>query len=302
MPRSASIKAKIGVVGTINRDTIFLPGDKVIESWGGLLYSIKYVSDHAGCMVLPVVNVGTDAYRQVMTILSRFDRLDASQIRKVAEKNNHCFLHYHDQSHKCEILKGGVPPLTFGRLKPLLGCDLVIVNFISGSDVRLAALEEFRSRFSGLIYMDIHSHTLGRRKVPGGYRRHLRRPPHWERYVAVADILQMNEVEFRLLSDFDVTRQNVMDFYEKHTQQMKCLVVTIGADGCLVAYGRRKGGIKTRRMPAKKIGRVRDTTGCGDIFGAGFAVKYLHTKNPLEASRHGAELAARRCTLKGKMF
>jgi sugar/nucleoside kinase (ribokinase family) len=300
MPRRRLSPFKIGVVGTINRDTIFLPDGTAVESWGGLLYSLKYLCNDGRAQIIPAVNVGADAYGSVMKILEGFDRIDLSHIRKVPEKNNHCFLHYHDQSHKCEILKGSVPPLTYGRIRALLKCDLVLVNFISGSDVTLAALERFRERFGGLVHMDIHSHTLGRRKVPGGYRRHLRRPPHWDRYIVCADVLQVNEIEFELLAGKPFSRRQAVDFFDRHAGRLTYLIVTLGAQGCLAVY-RRQATI-SRLVPAIKVRGVVDTTGCGDIFGAAFAVEYLTTGNPLSAARNGNRLAGLRVGKRTKVF
>lgn len=302
MPRNRSTKPNIGLVGTINRDTIYRPDGSAVESWGGLLYSIKYLCDESVGDIVPTVNLGNDAHDPVMAILSRFRRVDTSHIREVSDKNNHCFLHYHNESHKCEILKGGVPQLTFGRLRPLLDCDLVMVNFISGADVTLLALEKFRTWYSGLIYMDIHSHTLGKRKVEGGYRRHLRRPPHWRRYVACADILQVNAVEFELLSGAEISRKTAGDFFEAEAGHLKCLVVTLGSDGSLVTYRSRQGMMVTRHIAPVNVRRVYDTTGCGDIFGAGFVAEYLRTRSFLKAARHGNRLAAARCRKRGRIF
>ncbi len=303
MPRRVSSKRKIAVAGTINRDTIHLHHGKTVETWGGLLYSIKYLCDQAGpaaAQVSPIVNLGRDAFDPVMKILRGFRYIDVSHVKRVPEKNNHCFLHYHDQSHKCEILKGGVPPLTYGRLTPALDSDLLLVNFISGSDIKLDALEKFRARFHGLIYLDIHSHTLGRRRVKGGYRRHLRRPPHWKRYAACSDILQMNGIEFELLSGKDLSRKNVIDFFAHEVNHLKCLAITLGDKGCLIVY--RKNAIVLRRVSAVEVQRVHDTTGCGDIFGAGFAMEYLRSRDPLKAARNGVLLAGQRCRRRGGIF
>lgn len=302
MPRNESIEPKIGVVGTINRDTIYRHDGSAVESWGGLLYSIKYLGGESVGEIIPVVNLGRDAYGPVMGLLGRFRNIDLAHIKKVPEKNNHCFLHYHNQSHKCEILKGGVPPLTFTRLRPIRDCDLVVVNFISGADVTLAALEKFRSWYPGIIYMDIHSHTLGKRKVAGGHRRHLRRPPNWRRYIACADILQVNAVEFELLSGVPPSRRAAGDFFEGEAGHLKCLIVTLGSDGCLITYRGQKGMIATRRIKAVDIRRVYDTTGCGDIFGAGFVAEYLRTGRPVKAARHGTRLAGERCRKRGRIF
>lgn len=301
MRRRRYIDAKIGVVGTINRDTIYHPDGRTVESWGGLLYNLKYLCESGVTRVVPAVNVGRDAYQEVSAILGRFACLETTHVRRVAQKNNHCFLHYADQSHKCEILKGGVPPLTYGSLKPLLDCDLVLVNFISGPDVRLLALEKFRDNFSGIIYMDIHSLTLGRRRVPGGWRRRLRKPRFWRRYVACADILQVNKTEFELLWGRSFSPAQAAEFFREELLFAKGLVVTLGEDGCQVVY-QRGGKTIQRHIEGVKTARVLDTTGCGDIFAAGFTSEFLVARNFVEAARRGNRLAAGRIRLQGPFF
>lgn len=301
MPPAKFTENKIGAIGTINRDTIYQPGGGQVESWGGLLYNLKYLCEGGVGTIIPAVNIGRDSFKPIIKILGQFNNIDLSQIQKVPEKNNHCFLHYHNQSHKCEILKGGVPSLTYFRIKPLLDCDLVLVNFISGPDVRLSALEKFRENYDGIIYMDIHSLTLGRRKVPGGYRRHLRRPRYWQRYAACADILQINEGEFELLSGQEFTLETGIDFVGDNLNSLRCLTVTRGASGCSLIF-REDGFLLGRNVPARKVGKVYDTTGCGDVFGAGFIREYLKSKDFIKAARSGNRLAAERCGRKRKMF
>jgi hypothetical protein len=301
MPRKIYTKPDIGVVGTINRDTIYQPDGGKVESWGGLLYNLKYLCESREAQIIPVVNIGHDSFKPIMNILKRFPNLNPAHIKKVPAPNNHCFLHYHNQSHKCEILKGGVPRLTFGRIKPLLPCSLVLVNFISGPDVELAALERFRARYPGLIYIDIHSLTLGRRKVPGGYRRHPRRPRYWKRYAACADIFQINEAEFELLSGWAYSKDTALAFMDYFLPGLRCLVITRGAEGCALIY-RRAGRLYYRRIAPVKVNRVYDTTGCGDIFGSGFVIEYLKSGSFIKAAQNGNCLAAARCRWKKKVF
>lgn len=301
MPPNPFSRSKIGAVGTINRDTIYQPDGGKVESWGGLLYNLKYLCDSAEAEIIPVINVGSDSFRQVSRILGRFENINLAHIHKVPEKNNHCFLHYHNQSHKCEILKGGVPSLTYARIKPLLECDLVLVNFISGPDIKLSALERFRKSYTGAIYMDIHSLTLGRKKAPGGYRRFLRRPRYWKRYAACADILQINETEFELLCGQEFSRKNATSFVTEHLNHLKCLAVTRGVKGSLLVL-RKNRRLYSREIPPVTVSRVQDTTGCGDIFGAGFVAEYLRSRSFIKAAQNGNRLAADRCRKKKAMF
>jgi hypothetical protein len=300
MPPRRSAVHKIGVVGTINRDTIRHADGRVIHSWGGLLYNLQYLAADRSAVVIPVVNVGADCYRPIMRILRKFRRIDLSQVMEVDAANNHCLLRYSDQSHKAEILQGSVPPLTYDRLEPLVDCDLVLVNFISGRDVGLPALERFRRSFPGIIYMDIHSLTLGRRRVPDGYRRFLRRPRLWKRYAAVADILQLNRVEFELLAETEYNEQNARRFFARNLPLARGLVVTLGAGGCYVVS--RDKQLKCQSVPAPVVTPVFDTTGCGDIFAAGAAAQYLATGDLVSAAREGNRLAAARCRQKTPVF
>ncbi|MCK5127442.1 MAG: hypothetical protein KAR42_14395 [candidate division Zixibacteria bacterium] len=157
MPRQNVLKYKIGVIGSINRDTIYQVDGNKIESWGGALYNLAYMNKNNALKIYPVANIGRDSYKQIIKIVQSMKNISTEHLKKVSEPNNHCFLHYHNQSHKCEILKGGVPQIKYNQVKPLLDCDAILVNFISGRDIKLPALEKLRANYTGMIYMDIHS-------------------------------------------------------------------------------------------------------------------------------------------------
>lgn len=285
MPSGKSSSSKVGIIGSINRDTIYLADDRQVSSWGGILYNIKYLSESGVGQIVPVVNAGCDAYYDILDILEKYPNVNRECINRVDALNNHCFLYYHNQSHKCEVLKGGVPKLHYKQVTQLLECDLVLVNFISGRDIALQTLERFRKNHQGLIYMDIHSLTLGSRKVEDGYKRFLRRPSNWLRYVSCADILQMNESEFEIVSGCEFSHENLKNFWQLISPGAKCLLITLGKDGSLVISGKAKPVIK--EIPPIKISRVYDTTGCGDAFAAGFISEYLKSKNFSKSAANG---------------
>ena len=54
-------------------------------------------------------------------------------------------------------------------------------------------------------------------------------------------------------------------------------------------------GANLVKCPAFKVDKVVDTTGCGDLFHAGFAVRWLETHDLLECQRFGAAVSAIKC-------
>ena len=49
------------------------------------------------------------------------------------------------------------------------------------------------------------------------------------------------------------------------------------------------------KCPAFKVEKVVDTTGCGDLFHTGFAVRYLETHDLMECQRFAAAVSALKC-------
>jgi sugar/nucleoside kinase (ribokinase family) len=304
---------KIGVIGTINRDTIVRHDGEKVEGWGGILYNLKTFSNlaPAGTNIYPVCNVGHDCYNDIVQQLKKLTRVRLDYINKVPEKNNHCFLTYTDPDNKTEILKGGVPPLKFDDVKPLLDCETVLMNFISGRDIEPGTLKKIRKEYRGLIYTDIHSFTLGKRR---GGKRYLRSPKRWPEIVSVSDFIQLNRMELAVLvedhEDFKPTektlKQHLDLFYRRLTESnvnydSKYVIVTNSNKGCYIS---RKGAGRaslTHVSPGRKI-LSGDSTGCGDCFSAGFILDWIQNKSILKAAKAGNKAAARRIESDGKFL
>ena len=108
--------------------------------------------------------------------------------------------------------------------------------------------------------------------------------------VALADVVKPNEHEALMLTDVEVgdaasaTRAAEVLHQRCGTRQ---LVITAGADG---AYVMEDGGA-ARHYPARTIGRVVDTTGCGDQFMAVLCAE-LALGSTLAAAIEPATIAA----------
>jgi sugar/nucleoside kinase (ribokinase family) len=259
---------KIAVVGTVNRDTIHRSDGSRVDGYGGVLYNLRTLcplfADRA--TIYPVVKIGRDHRTGVYREFAEFANLSLEAVRTVPRANNRCLLRYDGVSEKSEILRGWVGAVDRRQLRPILDCDLVLINFISGGDISRRNLAWFRRCYNGIIFMDLHSRTLGRRR---NGRRFLRVPPRWRDYVAGADILQMNRTEFQLLHGRPPERSSCRSFFLKHLRRCRALAVTIGERGCLLTYGAGKSLRYRQVTPAQQPAAV-DTTGCGDVFSGAF--------------------------------
>ena len=293
---------KIGVIGTINSDTIVLPNGEKKQGWGGILYNLATFSylTKGKTEIYPVCNVGQDCYPKIMTILKNLPRVCPDYISKVTEKNNHCFLTYNDTENKSEILKGGVPPLVYENISPLLDCNMILVNYISGRDIHLASLRKLRREYSGPIYIDIHSYTLGKRKDG---RRFLRIPLSWPEVVQCGDLIQVNRLELAVLvgehRDMKISdrtlRKHISLYYRylgKHNinYRSKLLMVTDGVNGCYLSHV-NSGKSALKHFPPGRRLVSGDTTGCGDCFSTGFILEWLKSGSPKKAAGTGNDAA-----------
>ena len=286
---------KIAVIGTINRDTVTRADGSRSEGYGGILYNLVVLSalSPSGIAVCPVTNVGKDCSLQILMRLAQFPRLELQGVRIIARPNNHCILRYRDAANKTEVLKGWVGGVSRRQLQTVVDAKLILINFISGADISRRNLHWLRGWYKGNIYMDFHSRTLGRHRDGS---RFLRRPHDWKEYLSCANIAQMNELEFELLSGHEADEVSCSDFLKRQLDRTRCLIVTRGSQGCFVMQ-RSSATIQFTSIPAPRVAQVTDTTGCGDIFSAGFIANYLTTGNEVVAANCATKLASWRVCL-----
>jgi sugar/nucleoside kinase (ribokinase family) len=75
---------------------------------------------------------------------------------------------------------------------------------------------------------------------------------------------------------------------------LEAVFITLGREGALVTTSRQEKMI----APGQAV-RVKDTTGCGDVFGAAAAVSLSRGASPLEAGQAGVDLASRAAQVAG---
>jgi sugar/nucleoside kinase (ribokinase family) len=292
-------KFKITVVGSINRDTIIFPNGKSTESFGGILYNLSALSGLAGSSteIFPVCNLGYDVFDRVTDILKEYHNVKLDGVKRVRRKNNHACLLIDRQNQREEILRHRVPVLGFGQIRPFLDSDSILINFISGYDVQLDSLRKIREKARGIIFMDVHSLTLG---ISEDGKRYYRTPPYWREYVRQADLVQINHLEANILAGRDLASQKDMKDFAKSILDIgpKALLVTLAEDGALM-FMKKRGACKMKREAGIKVRAFKDATGCGDVFSAAFLFHYLHHNDLTKALNFANRVAAFKCRVSG---
>lgn len=109
-----------------------------------------------------------------------------------------------------------------------------------------------------------------------------------EELLALADILICSEEFILKLTGLADAEEAVRQVYAKY--RPKVCGATMGIRGSMCFDGR-----DFVRCPAFPVEKVVDTTGCGDLFHTGFAVRYLETHDLMECQRFGAAVSAIKC-------
>jgi len=286
---------KTAVLGTITRDTVIYPDGRKIESFGGILYNVLALSylGKRNVKICPVCNLGYDIYDTVLGILKKLKNVEIKGIKKVKTKNNHNFLYYDKNNNRQEISKNSVPKLTYSQVKPILDSDVILVNFISGKDIDLKTLKKLKKNTSALIFMDVHSLILGRRK---NGKRFVKVPKNWLSFISCADVVQCNFFEFGKLS-------NKKMYASAKIKNLTRSILRSGPQVLLVTKGKEKGyifqagkrGIKCNRTFVPRLEKLKDPTGCGDVFSAGFIVSYLNSRDPVSSANFANTVATCKC-------
>jgi len=292
-------RIKITIVGTINKDTIIFPGGGTSQSFGGILFNILALSylGQNKVKLFPVCNLGYDVFPKVMTYIKGLKNVNTSGITKVKKKNNHAFLYYDKTGKRKEILKNSVPKLSFEKIKPFLESDVILVNFISGFDLSLKTLKRIRENSDALVFMDLHSLTLAKKKHGQRYNR----PPRlWKEWVSQTDILQSNFFELLTLAKKELKTLKVVKYFGEKILKLgvKFILVTNGEkSGYFIS--KKKSETKVKRIKVPTVREVKDTTGCGDVFSAAFILYYLRGENPQESFKAANFISTQKCKFSG---
>lgn len=301
-----------GVIGEPCIDYIHRDGNKMQEKLGGILYAVTGLSLIAGeeHSIYPIMNLGNDRFDYVTTFLSGLRNIQFDFINRVQGKVRVVQLFYknHKQNFICtgnsegertEIKKtydreesstDPIVPIDYDFISSAFNkLDGLLINMVSGVDISLDTLKKIRNNFNGYIHFDVHNIVM---KTDADGTRSQGPIDNWTEWLTNCNTLQMNETEAAVISqerlrEYDIAYK-VLSADEKGTNAM---VITRGHAG--VSLFTKKVNTNNKKVyfdidrvdePAVENNRFKDSTGCGDILGAGFFYKNSITGNKEYAS------------------
>lgn len=285
---------KIVIVGTINKDLILPFQGSSIQSFGGIYYTISALSAMAGheMTLLPVSFIGEEVYSSLMALLRGSLNIDKQGLYALPQKHHEVILEYAAPESRSEKALFNFPPLEWKQIRKFKDADLYIVNMITGWDLSLNAFQKLSKKYFDKLYLDVHFLVMGIDKLGNRFPQ---RPENIEKWLSGARFVQMNQTEFDIIN---VDGLHESDFYEKYLKPEQVLLITMASKGVRIIFY-KNSMIRNKHFPAYTLERVEDVTGCGDVFGAGFAFQYLNTQNLYSAVEYANKAAAANCLLKG---
>jgi sugar/nucleoside kinase (ribokinase family) len=286
---------RFGLIGTITYDVITTAAGQVFRGLGGILYQAAALCGLGKEAVL-YTHLGRNLAPDVTKITSQWPNCHAQGIRTVPGPGNSVFLHYPEKGERIEILESHVPPLSprcIIRELYQLGMLVLVIN--SGLDIKLEDWRKIVRRAACPIWFDVHSLALSLNlHTP----RHYRPLPEWKSWADGVTYLQANLKEVAsMLGDPNIrpSREELHHFGRSAFKiGVESVFITLGKEGALVLTPEG-----SKKMDVAGVRRVVDTTGCGDVFCAGTAVKLASGAAPMEAAAYGLNLASEASQVSG---
>jgi sugar/nucleoside kinase (ribokinase family) len=99
-------------------------------------------------------------------------------------------------------------------------------------------------------------------------------------------LVKLSDDDAKRIFGYDPEPEEVLDFL--HRQGVRLVCYTLGARGSVISWD---GGQQKVSVTAESI-EVKDVTGAGDTYRAGFLSAYLDGYTPVHCARAGARMAA----------
>lgn len=299
------------VIGEPCVDLIHKHDGEIVSSYGGVLYSVISLAVLAGNndTIIPVMNLGSDEYENIIRILKKYNNIVLDGVYKVDHPTRKVRLfynmYYSGHSARMETSTAPTYTLEYEKIERFIpGTDAILINMISGVDITLETMLKIREKFNGYIHIDIHNLVMKTNK--DGTREHTNLKD-WQKWCSGADTVQMNEFEVKSMSR---TKKNEYEVVEEILINQKNNV-----KGVIVTKG--KIGVSGYRKKEKKFGnqsffdldkndisaienpKFKDSTGCGDVFASSFTLDYCKNRDFVKSLHYANRISSYNTSLEG---
>ena len=259
---------KILVIGQSLEDHINYKGKTSVKP-GGIFYSVlglkNFLESEDKLLLL------TSVEKKDLSIFSPvYDTIEKTYFNYV-EKIPRVYLNITDENERGECYSLVNQKLSMEQVRDFKVFDGILINMITGYDITVDQLKKIRSEFDKSIFFDVH--TLARGIDENGTRS-FRTIPHFEQWAENIDVLQVNEIEFSLLFNYEDKKKIIKKIFECG---VKILIVTKGKSGTRVYYQKNEEIVST--FVSSLQVETKNSVGCGDVFGAVFFYNYIKDKN-----------------------
>ncbi len=174
-------------------------------------------------------------------------------------------------NRSCAWTREGLDELTADEINPEVIASAKILH-VDGHNAAGAIAAAKVAREAGvLVNYDAGTHRDGMEELLG-----------------LANLMICSEEFILKLTGLKDAEEAVRQVWAKY--RPKVCGATMGVRGSMAFDGK-----DFVRCPAFKVEKVVDTTGCGDLFHTGFAIRYLETQDLMECQRFGAAVSAIKC-------
>jgi pfkB family carbohydrate kinase len=258
---------KLLIIGHSVIDYIHFKGQDKTQP-GGIFYTTaalqNYKSD--GDEIYLNTSVQKDKYDLFANV---YDNLNKNYIHFV-EKIPKVYLFVHDFKERGETYENITQNLKV-NVENVNSFDGILLNMITGFDVKPEQLKGIREKYKGIIYFDVHTLSRGLDK---DMKRDFRLIPEFENWASNINIIQANEEEIKTINQQNDELSIAKEILNAGPE---ILIVTKGEFGAR-AYFKKKNEIQSVFKSSIKV-NVNNKIGCGDVFGAVFFYSYIQTKN-----------------------
>ena len=268
----------------------FIKDEKEEVKPGGIFYTASMLNNFKKPLdeIVLLTAIEKNNYSLFSSAYENFDREYFQTVDSIPK----VFLKIHQDKERDECYNKITENLSI-KIENISSFDGILINMITGYDVKLEQLINIRKSFKGLIYFDVH--TFSRGLEPDG-KRSFRVIPDFLKWAEMLDFIQVNQHELLTLSSSNDPLEIVKEILNTGT---KYLILTMEELGARIFF-LDNNEVNSIFKPAMKI-ETKNKVGCGDIFGAVFFYSYFKARDigkSLEFANNAAGFAAMGVDLK----